>query len=527
MTQTRQVVFKVFHGPNLNTDFAAVSIEFADPSKHVVSTQFATQTAATLLNAEFASTFQLPGDSVDFVGIVFACADALQNLHVKNDLRHQIDRLDGDLVRISVGFYDVDVAAAALQCGYDLAAAIFARQAGGAINPQRLRAVYSRSVHLSGAHQPDISSVRLMRIARSRDIPFFSFAAASNVWMYGYGARGVRFWGAIPQDESFVGTNISRDKVYTQRVLQRAGFPGVQFGVAENVQSAREIARVIGYPLVVKPTNSWDGQGVSVGIMSDSELDNAFAQAHAISRTHTVQIEQFVPGEHYRLSVLGGKFQRAALYQPARVVGDGRSTLRQLIVAENSLRAEQNSPAQDIKQIGFDANLTALLSKQGYSLDDRPPDGAVVMLRRTSNTATGGRVYDVTEFIHPDNIELAETVARVVGIRGMGMDLISPDITKSWRDTDCAIIEVNCPYSLTSELLATKALAGAIPIGENGRIPCIMISGRGYGLTRGRDGAHRGGGHEGRTGRWVGLRRWTQPVGHAVRLAGAHHGGAP
>ena len=63
------------------------------------------------------------------------------------------------------------------------------------------------------------------------------------------------------------------------------------------------------------------------------------------------------------------------------------------------------------------------------------------------------------------------------GIRGMGMDLISPDITKPWRETDCAIIDVNCPAGVTSDALAAEALAEAIPLGENGRIPCIMVLG--------------------------------------------------
>lgn len=477
MEQTRQVVFRVFHGPNVITPFAAVSAQFAVPFANTLHASAVKQATAALLHDEFAANLIFESDAVDFTTLVASAASAMQNLKRQNDFSQQIDRLDDGSTRISIGFHDSDVAVGALRCGLDLAAAVFTRNAGGVVNTVRLKTIYNRAVNLSTMHQPEKNSWHLIRVAKTRDIPVFTFSAGSRAWMYGYGARGVRFWKAVVQSESLVGSTIASDKVWTQRLLQRAGFPAVPFGIAEDARSAREIARQIGYPVVTKPTDTSGGRGVVVGIRNEEELDTAFAKSQSLALSKAVLIEKFISGDHCRLTLFGGKLRRAALFKPAQVVADGRSTLAELVKIENAKRAAEDSPAQEVGQIPVNSTLVTLLAKQGTHLEDRPPEGKIIFLRETSNVATGGRIFDVSDQIHPDNVELAEAVARVIGIRGMAMDLITPDITKSWRETDCAIIDVNCPAGVTSDALASKALAEAIPLGENGRIPCILVLG--------------------------------------------------
>ena len=125
----------------------------------------------------------------------------------------------------------------------------------------------------------------------------------------------------------WVGSTIAGDKVWTQRLLQRAGFPAVPFGIAEDARSARDLARQLGYPVVTKPTDSSGGRGVVVGIRYDEELGSAFAETQSLSVGKAVLIEKFVAGDHCRLTVFGGKLARAALFKPAQVVADGRSTI--------------------------------------------------------------------------------------------------------------------------------------------------------------------------------------------------------
>jgi len=477
MEQTRQLVYKVFYGPNINTAFASVSIQFTVPFTQALPLGTVKQTVSELLSSEFSNALASANDTVDFAALVGLVAVAIQDVAGPTGLAAQIDRFDDESARVSIGFHDADVAAAALQCGHDLAAAVHARLAGGTVNVTRLRTLFKRALDLSSVQQPDRNSVHMIRAAKARDIPVYSVAPGSRVWLYGYGARGIRFWQAIPQHESYVGAAVSGDKVWTQRLLQRAGFPGVQFGLAENLQAARAIARQLGYPLVTKPTDLSEGRGVTVGIGSDEELDAAFTQAQALSRSRIVQIEKFVPGNHYRLSVFGNKLMRTALFEPARIVGDGQGTVSALIKSENAVRAKESAAGQEVRQLAVDTAMIDLVRKQGFALDDHPPAGTRILLRLTSNIATGGRLQDVSDAVHPDNVELAEGAARILGVRGVELDLISPDIGVSWRETPCAIIDVNCPYRVTSASLAQKALSQEFAPGENGRIPCIVVVG--------------------------------------------------
>ena len=67
----------------------------------------------------------------------------------------------------------------------------------------------------------------------------------------------------------------------------------------------------------------------------------------------------------------------------------------------------------------------------------------MVKLTLTGNMSTGGISIDRTFEAHPDNVEIAEEAARVVGLDVAGIDFISPDIAEPVRDTGGAICEVN------------------------------------------------------------------------------------
>ena len=57
--------------------------------------------------------------------------------------------------------------------------------------------------------------------------------------------------------------------------------------------------------------------------------------------------------------------------------------------------------------------------------------------------STGGTSIDRTIEAHPDNVEIAETAARIVGLDVAGIDFICPDIATPVRETGGAIVEVN------------------------------------------------------------------------------------
>jgi cyanophycin synthetase len=389
----------------------------------------------------------------------------------------QLDRLSEDRWQIALGYYEVDATHTALQLGIELANAVFTRASGAVISTARLQTLAQRMHALAATEQPDSITRALIRVARRTDIPVYSIAPGARVWMYGQGAKAFRFTESVSERESFLGVRLVKDKVLTGRIIHRLGLPGVEFGISETAEMARNIAHRLGYPVTIKPSDRDKGVGITLAIDNDTELDAAFAQAKAQSRNGVVMIERHYQGDHHRLSVFGGKFKRATQIRAAHVIGDGTRTVEELIAAENATRTAADVAAGFVIRLVIDSDMIAQLAKQGYGLADRPPAGTQLRLRKTSNIATGGKLRDVSAHIHPDNIALAETIARNFWLDGAGIDFVTPDISISWREIPCAIVDVNSPPGITSDFLAEKALGEKFPPGRNGRIPCVLIVG--------------------------------------------------
>ena len=96
-----------------------------------------------------------------------------------------------------------------------------------------------------------------------------------------------------------------------------------------------------------------------------------------------------------------------------------------------------------LTRIKVDDAAVALVKEQGFGMDDVPPTGTMVKLTLTGNMSTGGISIDRTFEAHPDNVEIAEEAARVVGLDVAGIDFISPDIAEPVRETGGSICEVN------------------------------------------------------------------------------------
>ena len=154
-------------------------------------------------------------------------------------------------------------------------------------------------------------------------------------------------------------------------------------------------------------------------------------------------IETYVAGNDYRCLVIGGKVAAIAERVPASVTGDGEHTVRELVDIANSDPRRGIGHEKVLTRIKVDEAAEALVRDQGYGLDDVLPAGTWVKLALTGNMSTGGTSIDRTIEAHPDNVEIAETAARIVGLDVAGIDFICPDIATPVRETGGAIVEVN------------------------------------------------------------------------------------
>ena len=224
----------------------------------------------------------------------------------------------------------------------------------------------------------------------------------------------------------------------------------------------------------MKPVATDFGTAVVTGIVDADGLSQAFAAA---SRYGPVLIERHIVGDHVRLLVLHGRFVSAVAQEPAAVVGDGGATVAQLVARMNAGRTAALSSS--FKKIVLDAEADLLLARQRLDRDAVPVAGRKVILRHTSNTSRGGTARNVTAEVHPDNRRLAERAALVVGLDAAGVDFITPDISRSFREVGGQICEINPGpglYMREPEGMIEDALIdGLFSVGSRGRIPIVCL----------------------------------------------------
>ena len=100
----------------------------------------------------------------------------------------------------------------------------------------------------------------------------------------------------------------------------------------------------------------------------------------------------------------------------ADVDGDGKHTISELVELTNADPRRGIGHEKVLTRIQVDEESTSYAAEQGYGLDGVPPRGTRVFLKRTGNMSTGGISIDRTEEIHPENAEIAEQAAKVVGL---------------------------------------------------------------------------------------------------------------
>jgi cyanophycin synthetase len=324
--------------------------------------------------------------------------------------------------------------------------------------------------------QPDFIARALMRVARKRSIPVYPVAPGSRIWLYGQGKLGSHFFEAANHRDSFTGARLTGNKYMSNLLVTRLGLPGVKHGIARDAQAAAQIATQLGFPVVVKPTDRGKGIGVTANITTLEELTEAYAKASE-QTARGVLVERHVRGDDHRIAVFGGRFARAVRRSPPRVVGDGQRTVAELIERENEGRSDADVAAGFVNRLAIDADMVAVLAKQRLKPEDRPEAGRVVQLRSIANVATGGTISDCSASIHPANKQLADTIARSFHMDALGIDFMTPDITKSWREVECAVLEVNSTPGFSSDDRAEAILREAFPPGTDGRIPSFVLIG--------------------------------------------------
>jgi GNAT-family acetyltransferase (TIGR03103 family) len=249
------------------------------------------------------------------------------------------------------------------------------------------------------------------------------------------GGRTVLTLESLSEFTTAVAMSRCDDKRVTRRIMERAGVRVARGAVAREGELGEALAlmREVG-EVVVKPARGEQGRGITVGVSDEEGLERAVGVA--LQFCPDVLIEELVEGEDLRVIVIDHAVVAAAVRRPAEVVGDGRSPVADLI-ASTSRRRERATGGES--RIPLDGTTAEVVAAAGYAMDDVPPNGERIRVRRTANLHTGGTIEDVTDQLSPAVAEAAVRAATALGIPVTGLDFLVPDVA----GPDYVFIEAN------------------------------------------------------------------------------------
>ena len=328
---------------------------------------------------------------------------------------------------------------------------------------------------------PSTSSI--IKEAEARGIPWIRLNKYS-LCQLGYGANQKRIQATVTSETSNIGVEIACDKEETKDLLEQAEVPIPKGDIIRTERGLKEAVDYVGFPLVIKPVNGNHGRGITTNINSFDEALIGFKEAKEVSRL--VIVEKYITGEDHRLLVINNKLVAAAKRTPAHVIGDGKSTIQELVDEVNKDERRGYGHEKVLTEIDINSLTLEILKEMDMTTESVPKKGEMVKLKSTANLSTGGTAEDITELIHPYNVFMAERISKIIGLDICGIDIMAEDLTKPINKSEGAVLEVNAGPGFRMHLQPTSGLPRNVgghvvdmlfPPGSNSRIPIIAVTG--------------------------------------------------
>jgi D-alanine-D-alanine ligase-like ATP-grasp enzyme len=226
------------------------------------------------------------------------------------------------------------------------------------------------------------------------------------------------------------------DKSYFKSILQKENLPyarGSSFFTRRRARAHFQAARK---PVIVKPRFGSRARHTSLDIRDAATFQRAMDRAFQISPW--CMVEDFIPGDLYRATCVGGKVIGVVHFIKPTIEADGVHTARELLAIHNTTKKHPN-----LTDVRADALFLECLERQGLTMDSVPERGRVVLLAEHSERPNGGYFIDCTDAIPTDTITLIERAARATRSPLIGFDIISRDLRKPHVQEPLSFIEAN------------------------------------------------------------------------------------
>lgn len=236
-------------------------------------------------------------------------------------------------------------------------------------------------------------------------------------------------------------SSIATNKYCTNQMLAAANIPvpkGVLFH-SNHPEPLENIIADLRFPLVIKPVDGSLGQGVLCNIKTFDELALFLKQYGALYPS--LIIEEFYGNlQSYRVLVFNRKVIGVVLCHPARVVGDGKHSIQELVESSNIKRKEISD---SLGPIVLDDECRLRLKELGIDQRYIPASGEIIVLCYTSNPTRGGTYESRDVKICKENRQLMIRVASVLNLRLTGIDIECTDINIPFSLSQGVILDVN------------------------------------------------------------------------------------
>ncbi len=328
----------------------------------------------------------------------------------------------------------------------------------------------------------------MVRAAEARGIPWRLLVRRDLVVVYGQGRKQRWVRSTLSDVQSYASVYITLRKDLTSKLLAQAGFPVPEHRLVKSREEAAAAAGALPHPLVVKPCNGSRAENVTLWLDSAEKVAAAYDACGPEGTPVLVECQAM--GEPYRITVFGGRAIAAGRHSIPSVIGDGVSTIEQLMAAWDR-RSEL--PVRDgyaryypIDRAYYAQQMQRRLREQGLSLNAVVEAGREVLLGYVPKRDGGGLYIDLTDRIHPGLMRMAEEIAKVIGSPTLGVDIITTDVTRAPGEVPLAVNEVNSSPSPRAQeqadpprRIAAESLAHVFPEtggksekgGDAGRIP--------------------------------------------------------
>ncbi|MCC3861148.1 hypothetical protein [Pseudemcibacter aquimaris] len=337
---------------------------------------------------------------------------------------------------------------------------------------KKLTAKIQHSLHQYSMTCPPRVIKTMQFEAKKLNIPIYLVEPSTFLFSYGQGKNSNWFQFGCSEKDSHIGTMLQDDKLLTSKMLSALGLPSTKQVATISERECLITAKSMGYPLVIKPPKEHQGIGVSTNINNDRKLISAFRKAR--KHSNVVILENYIEGEDHRINVVNGQVIQITKRIIPHIIGDGKNTIKSLIERENINKLELKKKEPHYKQIPFNQELLSHLDLMGYAIQNILKPGEKLILRDVANISLGATKESIDPaLMHPDNHEMATEIANYFRLDSIGIDFITTDISKSWREAG-TIIEINT-HPFINESMSHDFMKASFSDKNNGRINTCLI----------------------------------------------------